>query len=295
MPVGEASILARGNSLPLIGKGECVKIAVCPLLRNRKIFLMQAENFSLPAYLERIAYRGEARADLPTLFSLMRHQLFAVPFENLDVQAGKIISLVPEDIVDKIVRRRRGGYCYEVNGIFSMALQALGISYRYVAARPMFYPARRPRTHMALVVTLDGADWLCDLGFGSYGLRAPIRIDTFDAEVRQDHDTFMLGKSEVGEIVLRAKVEGEWVNQYGFDLSRQEWVDFAPANYMNSTHPEAIFVKQYIVVLHTEAGRKILSGDTFKVVEQGHTSKREIAPEDRTGLLAREFGLAVAP
>lgn len=256
---------------------------------------MQAENFSLPAYLERIAYRGEARADLPTLFSLMRHQLFAVPFENLDVQAGKIISLVPEDIVDKIVWRRRGGYCYEVNGIFSMALQALGISYRYVAARPMFYPARRPRTHMAIIATVEGVDWLCDLGFGSYGLRAPIRIDRFDVEVPQDHDTYMLGQSEVGEIVLQAKVEGEWTKQYGFDLSRQEWVDFAPANYMNSTHPEAIFVKQYVVVLHTEAGRKILSGDTFKVVENGVTTKSEVAPQDRAALLAQEFGLHVAP
>jgi N-hydroxyarylamine O-acetyltransferase len=115
---------------------------------------MHAENFSLSAYLERIAYRGEAKADLTTLRALMRHQLLSVPFENLDVQAGKIISLVPEDIVAKIVQRRRGGYCYEVNGIFSMALQALGIPYRYVAARPMFYPARRPRTHMAIIAPL---------------------------------------------------------------------------------------------------------------------------------------------
>lgn len=256
---------------------------------------MQAENFSLPAYFDRIGFQGEAKLDLATLISLMRHQLRAVPFENLDVQAGKVISLVPEHIVDKIVHHRRGGYCYEVNGIFSMALQALGIPYRYVAARPMFYQARRPRTHMAIIATVDGVDWLCDLGFGSYGLRAPIRIDTFDVEVAQDHDTFMLGKSEVGEIVLKAKVEGEWTNQYGFDLSRQEWVDFAPANYMNSTHPEAIFVKQFVVVLHTEAGRKILSGDTFKVVERGLISRREIAPEERAALLAQEFGLSVAP
>ncbi|HEX8956789.1 MAG TPA: arylamine N-acetyltransferase [Burkholderiaceae bacterium] len=256
---------------------------------------MQAQNFSLPAYLDRIAFRGEAKPDLPTLISLMRHQLRAVPFENLDVQAGKVVSLVPEHIVEKIVHRRRGGYCYEVNGIFSMALQALGIPHRYVAARPMFYPVRRPRTHMGIIATVEGVDWLCDLGFGSYGLRAPIRIDTLDVEVPQDHDTFMLGKSEVGEIVLKAKVEGEWTTQYGFDLSRQEWVDFAPANYMNSTHPEAIFVKQFVVVLHTEAGRKILSGDTFKVVEQGRTSKREIAPVDRAALLREQFGLVIAP
>jgi N-hydroxyarylamine O-acetyltransferase len=254
---------------------------------------MHAENFSLQDYLARINYHGDTKADLGTLSALMRHQLFAVPFENLDVQAGKIVSLVLEDIADKILRRQRGGYCYEVNGIFSMALAALGIPYQFVAARPMFYPARRPRTHMAVVATVEGRQWLCDLGFGSYGIRAPMPMDSFDVEVQQDHDTFMLSKSEIGEIVLKAKVDGEWVNQYGFDLSRQEWVDFAPANYMNSTHPEAIFVKQYVVVLHNEQGRKIFSGDTFKNVQHGHTEKRQISPLERSALLAEQFGLTV--
>src|SRR2546427_879975 len=78
----------------------------------------------------------------------MRQQLFSVPFENLDVQAGKIVSLVPEDIAGKILGGARGGYCYEVNGLFAMALQALGIAYRFVAARPMFYPADRKSTRL---------------------------------------------------------------------------------------------------------------------------------------------------
>lgn len=121
---------------------------------------MQASNFDLQAYFRRIGFSAgdSAKADTATLHALMRHQLFAVPFENLDVQAGKIVSLVPEDIAGKILGGARGGYCYEVNGLFAMALQALGISYRFVAARPMFYPARRPRTHMALVAEVeDGA------------------------------------------------------------------------------------------------------------------------------------------
>lgn len=79
-----------------------------------------------------------------------------------------------------------------MNGLFAMALQALGIAYRFVAARPMFYPARRPRTHMALVAEVEGRRWLCDLGFGSYGIRAPMALDVLDTEVRQDGDTFRL-------------------------------------------------------------------------------------------------------
>ena len=143
---------------------------------------MKADNFVLQDYFNRVGYRGDAKADIATVTRLMRCQLFTVPFENLDVQAGKVVSLVPEEIVEKIVERNRGGYCYEVNGLFSMALYALGIPYRFVAARPMFYPVRRPKTHMAIVLEMDGEKWLCDLGFGSYGIRAPMRLDAVNIE-----------------------------------------------------------------------------------------------------------------
>ena len=167
---------------------------------------MQASNFDLQAYFRRIGFSAgdSAQADAATLHALMRQQLFSVPFENLDVQAGKIVSLVPEDIAGKILGGARGGYCYEVNGLFAMALQALGIAYRFVAARPMFYPARRPRTHMALVAEVEGRRWLCDLGFGSYGIRAPMALDVLETEVRQDGDTFRLSTSGYGTTTARA-------------------------------------------------------------------------------------------
>ena len=121
---------------------------------------MQANNFSLAKYCERIGYEDKPKADAQTLRQLMRHQLMTVPFENLDVQAGKVVSLVPEEIVEKIVGRNRGGYCYEVNGLFAMALKALGVEYQFVAARPMFYPVKRPKTHMAIIATVEGKQWL---------------------------------------------------------------------------------------------------------------------------------------
>lgn len=254
---------------------------------------MRADNFSLQDYFNRIGYQGNAKPDIATVTEMMRCQLFIVPFENLDVQGGKIVSLVPEEIADKILHRNRGGYCYEVNGIFSMALEALGIPYQFVAARPMFYPAKRPKTHMAIVLSMDGDQWLCDLGFGSYGIRAPMRMSLLNTEVKQDADTFLLSDTGGREFVLKALVDGEWVNQYGFDLSPQEWIDFAPANYMNSTHPDAIFVKQYLVVLHNPHGRKILFGDMFKTVENGRTEKQTVLPEERAAILARHFNLIV--
>lgn len=252
---------------------------------------MHAENFSLSRYLERIGHAGAARADHATLAALMRRQLFTVPFENLDVQAGQVVSLVPEDIVDKIVARGRGGYCYEVNGLFAMALQALGIGYRFVAARPMFYPVRRPRTHMALVARVDGADWLCDLGFGSYGLRAPLDLADLDREVRQDMDRFRLSRADTGEYLLQAWAGGQWQNQYGFDLSPQEWIDFTPANYLNSTHPDAIFVQKRVVVLHGESGRSILVGNTLKVVAADAVTETTLDEAEAVAALRERFGL----
>jgi len=254
---------------------------------------MKAENFSLPKYFERIDFDLPAKIDIAAIAGMMRRQLFTVPFENLDVQEKQSVSLVPEDIVEKILYRQRGGYCYEVNGIFAMALQALGVQYQFVAARPMFYPVKRPRTHMALVLTIEGERWLCDLGFGSYGIRAPMSLDATDIEVRQDGDTFMLSKGNQ-EYLLKARVDGEWANQYAFDLSPQEWIDFAPANYMNSTHPDAIFVQKMLIVLHNESGRKILFGDILKIVRNGQSAHHVISPEDRRSVLLSEFGLATA-
>lgn len=253
---------------------------------------MKADNFTLDRYFERIGYQGNAQTDLSTLKALMRSQLFSVPFENLDVQAGKIVSLVPEEIVKKILMHRRGGYCYEVNGLFAMALESLGISYQFIAARPMFYPVRRPRTHMAIVAKVEGEMWLCDLGFGSYGIREPMQLSLLDTEIKQDNDFYMLSKTNEHEYLLKARIDGEWSNQYGFDLAPQEWIDFVPANHFNSTHPDTIFVQKLLVVLHNPAGRDILLDDVLKTVHNGETTKRNVSSEERLLLLKNKFGLA---
>lgn len=251
---------------------------------------MISDSFSLPAYCERIGFRGELHPDFATLKALMQHQLRSVPFENLDVLAGKPVSLNPDDIVAKIIGRRRGGYCYEINGLFGMALTALGVAWQFVAARPMFYPVKRPRTHAALIVKLDAVEWLCDLGFGSYGIREPLRLDVLDTPVKQDADSFLLSR-ENSDLILKALVDGEWQSQYGFNLCPVEWIDFAPANWMNSTHPDAVFTQKPLVVQFTENGRNILFGDMFKQVSGETVSQRSITLDEQAMILAEHFGL----
>jgi len=255
---------------------------------------MQANNFNLQDYFKRIGYSGKPAKNIETLRLLMRCQLFSVPFENLDVQAGTVVSMMPEEIVEKLVYRQRGGYCYEVNGLFAMVLQALGFEYQLVAARPMFYPVRRPKTHMAIVVQLEQQAWLCDLGFGSYGIRAPIALELLDHEVTQDSDCFKLSANGQGTFLLQAKVEQHWQPQFEFNLSPWEFLDFYPANYMNSTHPDAIFVQKLLVVLHTPTGRHILFGNTLKTITDGVVEKRILSAEQRVDTLKSVFGLTTA-
>lgn len=200
---------------------------------------------------------------------------------------------VPEDIADKLLRQKRGGYCYEVNGLFAMALEALGIRWRFVAARPMFYPVRRPKTHMALIAEIDGRQWLCDLGFGSYGIRAPMALDMLDTDIRQDFDTFRLTRNAEGEYLLQARMEGKWASQYGFDLSPQEWIDFVPANYLNSTHPDAIFVQKLLVVQHRPEGRQILLGNVLKTITAQGVETQQLAEDDIASVLKNCFALTV--
>ena len=252
---------------------------------------MQAQNFILTDYLQRIGYTGSLVPNAETLCQLMRCHLQSIPFENLDVQAGKIVSIVPEDVVNKIVYNNRGGYCYEVNSLFAMALTALGFEYDLIGARPMFYPYRRPKSHMVLLVKIGAERWLCDTGFGSFGLRSPIELNQLGQVIQQDNETFMLDRNERGEFVLKALVKGEWANQFGFDLYPMEMIDFMPVNYYNSTHPDAVFVQRYLIMQQRADGRTLLSGNQLKQLRGDQETVTEITPERLDEVLWREFRL----
>lgn len=249
--------------------------------------LMSAANFSLSDYLKRIDYHGDISPDLATLTALMRHQLQSVPFENTEVQAKRIPSLVPEDIVKKIICDTRGGYCYEVNGLFAMALNAIGFQWYFAGARPMFYPSRRPKTHLVVIVSIGDEKYLCDTGFGGYGLREPIRI-TPDHEAIQQNDRFKIDL-ENDEYVLRSLVNGEWALQYGFSLVSQEWIEFSLANYFNATSPDTIFTQKKLAVIQTAAGRKILVDNTLKIIENGSIKESNV---DYAEAAQKHFGIS---
>ena len=246
---------------------------------------MKSENFNLFDYLSRIGYEGSVANNIATLGKLVAKQLQNIPFENTEVQAGRIPSLIVEDIYTKIVTNRRGGYCYEVNGLFAMALSDIGFEWHFAGARPMFYPTRRPKTHMVVIVRVEGRDYLCDTAFGGHTLRAPMLIE--EGEITQDGDHFRLELLD-SEYVLSALVQGEWQRQYGFAVQPQEWIDFSLANYFNATHPDTIFTQKKLATMQTPMGRKILVNNELKLIEDG---KLEVIEVDYDTALKEYFGL----
>jgi N-hydroxyarylamine O-acetyltransferase len=122
----------------------------------------------LEAYLDRIGHAGPVRPDLATLRALHRAHLLAIPYENLDVQLGRPLTTEPAAAYDKIVNRRRGGWCYEMNGLFAWALDQVGFKVTRMAGGAM----RELRgdaavgNHLVLLVELDGERWIADVGFG---------------------------------------------------------------------------------------------------------------------------------
>ncbi|MBV8885110.1 MAG: arylamine N-acetyltransferase, partial [Chroococcidiopsidaceae cyanobacterium CP_BM_RX_35] len=146
----------------------------------------------LDAYLERIAYHGSLTPCEETLYQLQRAQALSIPFENLDIFLGRPICLDPASLVTKLVKERRGGYCYELNGLFLMVLQHLGFTVTSMAAR-LVKPngSFKQRSHQMMLVEIGEKRWLVDVGFGGNCPIEPIPFE-LDVEFDQILDTFRI-------------------------------------------------------------------------------------------------------
>ena len=138
---------------------------------------MAAFEFDRNAYLQRINYMGETPPTLSTLKALHHEQLYTIPFENFDIQLGRGIDLAPRAIFDKLVHQMRGGYCFELNGLFLMALKAFGFEVRPLLGRVHITGTPTGRGHQIELVTIAGEQWIADVGFGAGTPRTPIFLE----------------------------------------------------------------------------------------------------------------------
>lgn len=248
-----------------------------------------APAFDLDAYCARINYTGSRDASLATLKGLHFAHAHNVPFENLDIHLGQAISLQPADLFAKIVTRKRGGYCYEVNSFFAMILPAFGFQVHGLLARVLFSNSVvRPRSHQLLLVMVENQPWIADVGFGSCCLREPMRLIP-DVVSEQGPDSFRL-KSETGHTyVLEALLAGRWQDLYEFTLERFDLVDYEPFNYWNSTSPYVRFTQQKLCTIPTPEGRIVAVDWEFKIHSRGSARTIRAETDDEYRRLLREY------
>lgn len=229
------------------------------------------------AYLERIGIQKIVPISEDGLEQLHRAQGFSIPFENFDILLGRGISIEPEIIFNKLVLSPRGGYCFELNNLLLVALQNFGFEVRPLLARVHLRGTPTSRTHQLNLVTLNGKQWLADVGFGGGGLLAPIPFE-LNRISEQDGLSFRLVKNLRYDIMLQLKMEDHWQDLYSFDLTHAGEVDIALGNHFTSTHPECFFTFTRLVTLPVEGGRISLMNFTLKKLINGQEEITELLP-----------------
>ena len=246
-------------------------------------------------YLERIGFVGEAKPDLATLSKLQYRHLTSVPYENLDILRGVPLSLEPMELYDKIVVRRRGGYCFELNALFGWLLCEIGFETVSYFARFLFGEADIPmRRHRVIRVKTEGGFYLADVGVGSIIPEYPLKIAENEPKSIRGLD-YMFSKDARLGWVQNVKIGGKWKPLFSFTEEEQLEIDFVQPNFYCQHSPDSIFNKKNMAAIRTENGKYSLDGNTFKEFDwqTGESRECECADGEIPGILKKYFGIEV--
>jgi N-hydroxyarylamine O-acetyltransferase len=251
----------------------------------------------LDAYCARIGYAGPREPTLATLQTLHHLHPAAIPFETLDARLGLGVDLDDTAIDAKLIGARRGGYCFEQNALLLRALRTIGFDAEPLIARSQWRrgPERNhPRTHMAVRVTLDGVDWLADVGFGGCMITVPLRMDVTGAQETR-HEPARL--TPVGDELRMERLFGEvWAPVYDLVLAPQVPVDLAAANWLIATHPASPFRNRLVVSRTQDDVRHVLVDARLTIrPSNGAMEHRDLDADQIEQSLADDFGLPVLP
>jgi N-hydroxyarylamine O-acetyltransferase len=246
----------------------------------------------LDAYLERIGLSGR-----PELAELHRAHSTSIPFENLDPQAGRPVSLAPEDLERKLVGERRGGYCFEQNLLLKAALEALGAEVEMYLARVRIGAAPgvlRPRSHLVLRVRQNGTPWLADVGFGMGTPFEPLPWEPGGGEHEQAGWHFRVER-DGDEVAVQTLAGDGWVDMYAFLPRPVPLIDVETSNWWTSTNPGSPFVSGLLIGAQAEDGTRLaLSDREGPTLTESTPASSEVTPVERREipeLLASRFGL----
>jgi len=252
-------------------------------------------DLDLDAYFARTGYTGSREPTLATLHALSLHHATTIPFENLDVLLGRGVKLAPTALFQKLVHDRRGGYCFEQNGLLLLVLRALGYRVTPIGARVRWQLPRDvtpARTHLFLRVHLAEGDWLADVGMGSASLTGAIPLE-FDRELPTPHEPRRLVRED-GRLFHQLWTGTAWTDCCEFTLDEMHPIDCELANWWTSASPTSHFKTG------VTAGRALRDG-TRKGIRAGEFTHRRgteirervviTSPEQLLALLAEHFDL----
>lgn len=235
--------------------------------------MSDVDDLQVDAYLARIGAGRPARVDADALRDLQLRHLRTVPFENLSIHLGEPVLLDEGALVEKLVHRRRGGFCYELNGAFAGLLSALGFTVTLLAARAHGRTGWGPPfDHLALRVDTS-EPWLADVGFGRFS-RHPLRLGV-RAEQQDPEGTFRIAEGEHGDLDIF--LDGE--PQYSLETRPRELTDFEPTCWWHQTSPRSHFTQSTVCSLPTDRGRVTLSDRRLIRIDGGQRHEHTLATE----------------
>ena len=243
-------------------------------------------------YLERIGVeRSSLSVDIDTLRLLQRSHLLHVPFENLYIHWKRPIVLDLEAFFRKVIDERRGGFCYELNGLFNELLGLLGFHTRLISARVFNGTSHGPEfDHAAMIVTIADKDYLADVGFGDFSAE-PLRF-VLDEEQSDENGTFIIRRFDDEYLEVAKSIAGGWKSEYIFTDVARDLLEFAEMCDFQQYSPQSHFTKGKLCSIMTQNGRKTLTDTKFVMTAEGEKIERQVEDEaEFYRLLNDEFGI----
>ena len=221
------------------------------------------------AFLKRIGMDPETPVEFTVDFlgRVQTNSVLYIAYENLDILEGKPIGLTFDEMYDKIVTRGRGGYCFELNGLLAHMLREMGFTVTERFARYLRGESEIPmRRHRVVIVTLDGADYMVDIGVGQVAPRLPLKIEEGLVQ-EQNGETYKFLKDARHGWVLWDVHHDAWQEYICFNDDEVYDVDFICPSYFCEAHPDSVFNKEPMIAIKTENGRRTIDGRIYKIFE----------------------------